>query len=85
MVSTAAQADATVLVASSCQKVGSAMPISRKWSRVIDPAQDGGRALLTGQENGDRGHQKKDANCRMAPAAPVKGGHQIAARLASLT
>src|SRR5258708_35956321 len=48
IVSTAAQADAIVLVASSCQKVGSAMPISRKWSRAIDPVQDGGRALLPG-------------------------------------
>src|SRR5438128_4205332 len=37
------------------------------------------------QENGDRGHQEKDANCRMAPAAPMKGAHQIAACLASLT
>jgi len=43
--SAAAQAADRVLVASSCQKVGSAMPISENLSSVAEPLHDGGWAV----------------------------------------
>src|SRR5713226_6061526 len=78
IVSTAAQADAIVLVASSCQKVGSAMPISRKWSMVIDPVQDGGRVLLSGSSPNEA-RAVQASGTRKAATAAVKRRIRMAA------
>src|SRR6266568_2747989 len=84
----AANIAARVLVASSCQKVGSATPISAMWSSVGGPVHDGGRVLSSGrtptaarpvQASGDQPRRRRSARpivCDERAVVAVERGRQ---------